>query len=49
MKNINFFPDNSDVKNKNVLLRLDLNVPMKRKNIQDYTRISLCLPNRKLN
>tara|TARA_Y100000591_G_C21777449_1_gene669122 strand:+ start:151 stop:1341 length:1191 start_codon:yes stop_codon:yes gene_type:complete len=44
MKNINFFPDNSDVKNKNVLLRLDLNVPMKQKSIQDYTRISLCLP-----
>ena len=32
---INFFPENLDVQNKKVILRLDLNVPLKDK---DYTR-----------
>ena len=41
---INFFPDSLDVQNKKVILRLDLNVPIKDKIITDDTRISLCLP-----
>ena len=44
MDKINFFPDNLDVQNQKIILRLDLNVPLKNKIIQDDTRISLCLP-----
>ena len=44
MENINFFSDNSDIDNKRILLRLDLNVPIENKVIQDFTRISQCLP-----
>ena len=44
MVKINFFPDNFDVQNKKIILRLDLNVPLKDKVIKDYTRIDLCLP-----
>jgi len=44
MYEINFFPDNLDVQNKKIILRLDLNVPLKDKVIKDYTRIDLCLP-----
>ena len=44
MDKINFFPDNLDVQNKKIILRLDLNVPIKDKVIKDYTRIDLCLP-----
>ena len=44
MDKINFFPDNLDVQNKKIILRLDLNVPIKNKIIEDYTRIDLCLP-----
>ena len=44
MDKINFFPDNLDVQNKKIILRLDLNVPLKDKVIKDYTRIDLCLP-----
>ena len=44
MDKINFFPDNLDVQNKKVILRLDLNVPLKNKIIIDDTRIALCLP-----
>ncbi len=44
MDNINFFSENSDVKSRRIILRLDLNVPIKEKRIQDETRISLCLP-----
>ena len=44
MGKINFFPDNYDVQNQKVILRLDLNVPLKDKVIQDDTRIALCLP-----
>ena len=44
MGKINFFPDNLDVQNKKIILRLDLNVPLKDKVIKDYTRIDLCLP-----
>ena len=41
---INFFPENIDVHNQKIILRLDLNVPLKNKVIQDDTRIALCLP-----
>jgi phosphoglycerate kinase len=44
MDKINFFPDNLDVQNKKIILRLDLNVPIKDKIIKDDTRIALCLP-----
>ncbi len=44
MDKINFFPDNLDVQNKKIVLRLDLNVPLKDRIITDYTRIDLCLP-----
>ncbi len=44
MDKINFFPDDLDVQNKKIILRLDLNVPLKEKVIKDYTRINLCLP-----
>ena len=44
MDKINFFPNNLDVQNKKIILRLDLNVPLKDKIIKDYTKIDLCLP-----
>ena len=44
MDEINFFPDNLDIQNKKIILRLDLNVPIKDKIILDDTRISLSLP-----
>ena len=44
MDKINFFPDNFNVQNQTIILRLDLNVPIKDKMIADDTRISICLP-----
>jgi phosphoglycerate kinase len=44
MDEIKFFPENLDVKNQKIILRLDLNVPLRDKIIQDDTRIALCLP-----
>ncbi len=44
MDKINFFPDNLDVQNQKIILRLDLNVPIIEKRITDDTRIRLCLP-----
>jgi len=44
MDKIKFFPENLDVQNKKIILRLDLNVPLKDKVIQDDTRIALVLP-----
>ncbi len=44
MDKINFFPDNLDVTNQKIILRLDLNVPLKDGLITDDTRIQLCLP-----
>ena len=44
MDKINFFPKNLDVQNQKIILRLDLNVPLKDKVIQDDTRIAVCLP-----
>ena len=43
MDEINFFPDNLDVQNQKVILRLDLNVPLRDKIIQDDTRIAFVL------
>ena len=34
MGKINFFPDNLNIQNKKIILRLDLNVPLKDKVIQ---------------
>ena len=44
MGKINFFPNDLDVQSKKIILRLDLNVPIKNKIISDDTRINLCLP-----
>ncbi len=44
MVEINFFPENSEIKNKKIILRLDLNVPIKDNMIKDDTRIKLSLP-----
>ena len=44
MGEINFFPDNLEIKDQKIILRLDLNVPIKAKVIKDDTRITLCLP-----
>ena len=44
MDKINFFPNNLEIKNQKIILRLDLNVPIKNKMILDDTRIVLCLP-----
>ena len=43
MDKINFFPDDLDVQNQKIILRLDLNVPIIER-ITDDTRIRLCLP-----
>ena len=44
MGEINFFPDDLEIKDQKIILRLDLNVPIKNKVIRDDTRITLCLP-----
>ena len=44
MSEIKYLPKNLNIENKKILLRLDLNVPIKNKIIKDYTRISLILP-----
>ena len=44
MDKIKFFPENLNVQNKKIILRLDLNVPLKDKMIIDDTRINLCIP-----
>ncbi len=44
MGEINFFPDDLTIKDLKIILRLDLNVPVKNKVITDDTRITLCLP-----
>ena len=44
MGEISFCPDDLEVKNQKIILRLDLNVPIKNKIIKDDTRITLCLP-----
>ena len=44
MDKIKFFPESLDVQNQKVILRVDLNVPLKDKVIQDDTRIAVVLP-----
>ena len=44
MVEINFFPDDLEIKDLKIILRLDLNVPIKNKVIIDDTRLTLCLP-----
>ena len=44
MDKINFFPENLDIQNQKIILRLDLNVPLKDKVIQDDTRTTAILP-----
>ena len=44
MGEINFFPDDLEIIDQKIILRLDLNVPIKDKVIKDDTRITLCLP-----
>ena len=44
MNEISFFPDDLKIINKTIILRLDLNVPIKDNKIKDDTRITLCLP-----
>ncbi len=44
MGEINFFPNDLEIKDQKIILRLDLNVPIKDKVIKDDTRITLCLP-----
>ena len=44
MGEINFFNDDLEIKDLKIILRLDLNVPIKNRIITDDTRISLCLP-----
>ena len=44
MDNIKFFSDNINICDKTIILRLDLNVPIFEKKIQDETRILINLP-----
>ena len=44
MIGIKYFPQDLDIEEKRVIVRLDFNVPLKDKKIQDYTRILLTLP-----
>ena len=44
MSKIKYFSENLNVQNKTILLRLDLNVPIFEKEIQDETRILINLP-----
>ena len=44
MDNIKFFSDNINICDKTIILRLDLNVPLFEKEIQDETRILINLP-----
>ncbi len=44
MSVIKYFPENLNIENKIILLRVDFNVPIKEKKIQDFTRILQVLP-----
>ena len=44
MLGIKFFPENKEINEKKIILRLDLNVPIKDKVIQDDTRILSVIP-----
>ena len=41
MSEIRFFPEDLEIANQKVILRLDLNVPIKKRIIKDDTRITL--------
>jgi len=44
MQGIKYFPQNLNVEGKRIIVRVDLNVPLKDKRIQDSTRIEQVLP-----
>jgi len=44
MPGIKYFSQDLNVKGKRIIVRVDLNVPLKNKKIQDYTRIEQILP-----
>ena len=44
MSKIKYFSENLNVQNKTILLRLDLNVPLNEKRIEDKSRILTALP-----
>ena len=44
MSKIKYFSENLEVQNKTIILRLDLNVPLNEKKIQDKSRILTSLP-----
>jgi len=44
MLGIKYFPQNLSTKDKKIIVRVDLNVPLSDKKIQDATRIELALP-----
>ena len=44
MSGIKYFPEDLNVEGKKIVLRVDFNVPIKNKEIQDYTRILQVLP-----
>ena len=44
MGKIKYFSENLKVQNKTIILRLDLNVPLNKKKIQDKSRIMKSLP-----
>ena len=44
MSGIKYFPKELNIEDKTIIVRLDLNVPLNQKEIQDDTRITLALP-----
>ena len=44
MSKIKYFSEDLEVQNKTIILRLDLNVPLVKKKIQDKSRILMSLP-----
>ena len=44
MSKIKYFSENLDIQSKTIILRLDLNVPLNKKEILDKTRILVSLP-----
>ena len=44
MNGIKYFPKDLEIKNKRIILRVDLNVPIRSGKILDHTRILLVVP-----
>ncbi len=44
MSKIKYFSENLKVQSKTIILRLDLNVPLNKKKIEDESRILISLP-----